>query len=136
MLFSSPENLPDPGIEAEFPTLQADSLLTEPPEKPQKRTFYVDERGQCEICLSIRHHATGRRVQSQLDCSSGGLCPVCGHVQEGRRLGSLGSHSATSRCAARSDTPFLHLPRKWFVCVKLTARLGASREDGSGFAGV
>ena len=27
-------DLPDPGIEPESPTLQADSLLSEPPEKP------------------------------------------------------------------------------------------------------
>ena len=32
--FPSPGDLPDPGIELESPTLQADSLLSEPPEKP------------------------------------------------------------------------------------------------------
>ena len=30
-----PENLPNPGIEPRSPTLQADSLLSEPPEKPK-----------------------------------------------------------------------------------------------------
>ena len=29
------EDLPNPGIEARSPTLQADSLLSEPPEKPK-----------------------------------------------------------------------------------------------------
>ena len=28
-----PGDLPDPGIEPEYPVLQADSLLSEPPEK-------------------------------------------------------------------------------------------------------
>ena len=32
--FASPEYLPDPGIKPGFPTLQADSLLSEPPGKP------------------------------------------------------------------------------------------------------
>ena len=32
--FSSPEDLPNPGIEPRSPTLQADSLLSEPPGKP------------------------------------------------------------------------------------------------------
>ena len=34
--FPSPGDLPDPGIEPGSPTLQVDSLLTEPPEKPPK----------------------------------------------------------------------------------------------------
>ena len=32
--FSTPEYLPDPGIEHESPAVQVDSLPTEPPEKP------------------------------------------------------------------------------------------------------
>ena len=32
--FSSPGDLPDPRIEPRYPTLQADSLLSEPPGKP------------------------------------------------------------------------------------------------------
>ena len=34
LLFPSPGNLPDPGIESGSPALQADSLLTKPPRKP------------------------------------------------------------------------------------------------------
>ena len=34
--FSSPGDLPDPGIEPRSPALQADSLPTEPPGKPQR----------------------------------------------------------------------------------------------------
>ena len=33
--FPSPEDLPDPGIEPGSPTLQADTLTSEPPGKPQ-----------------------------------------------------------------------------------------------------
>ena len=33
--FPSPEDLPDPGIKPGSPTLQADSLLSEPPGKPK-----------------------------------------------------------------------------------------------------
>ena len=32
--FTSPEDLPNPGIKSGSPVLQVDSLLTEPPEKP------------------------------------------------------------------------------------------------------
>ena len=34
--FSSPGDLPDPGMEPISPALQADSLLSEPPGKPQE----------------------------------------------------------------------------------------------------
>ena len=34
--FPSPGDLPDPGIKSESPTLQADSLPSEPPGKPYK----------------------------------------------------------------------------------------------------
>ena len=36
--FPSPGDLPDPGIEPGSPTLQADSLLSEPLGKPKDRT--------------------------------------------------------------------------------------------------
>ena len=35
LLFPSPGDLPDPGTGPGFPALQADSLLSEPPGKPQ-----------------------------------------------------------------------------------------------------
>ena len=34
LLFPSPEDRPNPGIESRFPALQADSLSSEPPGKP------------------------------------------------------------------------------------------------------
>ena len=34
--FPSPQDLPHPGIKPRSPALQADSLLSEPPEKPMK----------------------------------------------------------------------------------------------------
>ena len=43
--FTLPEDLPNQGIKPESPALQADSLLSEPPEKPialcQESSFYV-----------------------------------------------------------------------------------------------
>ena len=36
MPFSSPGDLPDPGIELRSPTLQTDALPSEPPEKKKK----------------------------------------------------------------------------------------------------
>ena len=35
--FSSPGDLPDPGIEPGSPTLEADTLPSEPPDKPGRR---------------------------------------------------------------------------------------------------
>ena len=37
LLFPSPGDLPDPGIKPGFPTLQAESLQSKPPEKPSQR---------------------------------------------------------------------------------------------------
>ena len=39
--FPSPGDLPDPGIESRSPVLQADSLLSEPPEKPLMTLLFV-----------------------------------------------------------------------------------------------
>ena len=38
--FTSPEDLPDPGTESASSALQVDSLLAEPPGKPQQRIIY------------------------------------------------------------------------------------------------
>ena len=35
--FPSPGDLPDPGIEPRFPTLQADALLSDPPGEPGEK---------------------------------------------------------------------------------------------------
>ena len=41
--FSSPGDLPDPGIEPSSPTLQVDSLPSEPPRKPYLYTeIYIE----------------------------------------------------------------------------------------------
>ena len=39
--FPSLGDLPDPGIESRSPVLQADSLLSEPPEKPLMTLWFV-----------------------------------------------------------------------------------------------
>ena len=43
--FSSPGDLPEPGIEPRSPALLADSLLSEPSEKPQLRLDEIKEGG-------------------------------------------------------------------------------------------
>jgi len=51
--FPSPRNLPNPGMEPRYPTLQADSLLSE----PSGKTFY---------CLSHQRRPSIRKVRGQL----------------------------------------------------------------------
>ena len=45
LLFPSPGDLPDPGIDPRPPTLQADSLPSEPPGKPIKKEGGDKNRG-------------------------------------------------------------------------------------------
>ena len=40
--FSSPGDLPDPGIEPRSPPLQVDTLLSEPPGKPKREIISVN----------------------------------------------------------------------------------------------
>ena len=49
--FPSPENLPNPGIKPGFPTLQADSLLSEPPGKPTHILINQTELGSQIHCF-------------------------------------------------------------------------------------
>ena len=52
--FLSPGDLPDPGIEPRSPALQADSLPSEPPEKPKKENMDLfDKRFQVEKIVKI-----------------------------------------------------------------------------------
>ena len=54
-LFPSPEALPNPGIEPSSPTLQADSLLSEPPGTLLDRIFMSDgDRCIAEECSMRR----------------------------------------------------------------------------------
>ena len=53
LLFLSPEDLPDPGIEPRSPALQANCLTSEPPGKPLKRHWYdinIVAQGTCTTC--------------------------------------------------------------------------------------
>ena len=46
LLFPSPGDLPDPGIETRSPAFQADALTSEPPGKPKCKTrYYKTPRG-------------------------------------------------------------------------------------------
>ena len=52
--FTSPGDLPDPGIELRSPALQADSLLSEPPGKPQVFVYYNSNKICFKVgCLSV-----------------------------------------------------------------------------------
>ena len=53
MSFSSPEDLPNPGIEPWFPTLQADSLPSEPPGKLEILRHYINVK---DIMILLVNH--------------------------------------------------------------------------------
>ena len=59
--FPSPGHLPDPGIEPESPTLQADSLPSEPPGKPTKHliptNMHLQPHSACEP--QVQGHGSG-----------------------------------------------------------------------------
>ena len=80
--FPSPEDLPDPGIEPGCPTLQADSLPSEPPGKPNEGSPTRDamrregNRGNHELgfgpAQKQRHYFANKGPSSQgYDFSSG-----------------------------------------------------------------
>ena len=57
--FPSPGDLPDPGIELGFPSLEADALTSEPPEKPQIRCsepWHVSRLPPLQKYISIWNH--------------------------------------------------------------------------------
>ena len=51
--FPSPRDLPDPGTESGFPSLQADSMLPEPPGTP--RIYHI----QMQMMITIHQHTSG-----------------------------------------------------------------------------
>ena len=58
--FPPPGNLPDPGIEPRSPTLQADSLLSEPPGKPSTGLGTVNCKGnRTSFIFSYQPHQAG-----------------------------------------------------------------------------
>ena len=69
MLFPSPRDLPDPGIEPGSPALQADSLLTGPPRKNSLQKRYVNlfysQEGRNK--LSLQELNKGTLVYSQAE---------------------------------------------------------------------
>ena len=50
--FPSPGDLPDPGIEPGSPTLQADTLLSEPPGNPKERNVLASAEMMC-VCMCV-----------------------------------------------------------------------------------
>ena len=51
--FCSAGNLPDPGIESGSPTLQADSLLSEPPGKPHSSSAAAAAANSLHLCPTL-----------------------------------------------------------------------------------
>ena len=60
--FPPPGNLPDPGIKTRSPVLQADSLPSEPPEKPQEVCFVVIIMGTQSLAFNLHSLETLKRV--------------------------------------------------------------------------
>ena len=65
--FPSPGDLPDPGIEPGSPALQADSLSSEPPEKPPK---YLSSRGNVipNFQIWMREFSEPGKSNSKMKC--------------------------------------------------------------------
>ena len=53
--FPSPGDLPNPGIEPMSPALQVDSLLSEPPGKPSRKTQYYQGNSSSQLRKSPEH---------------------------------------------------------------------------------
>ena len=57
--FPSPGDLPNPGVEPGSPTMQADSLLCEPPEKPCEYLITFSILSKAQLCVSeIQNHCS------------------------------------------------------------------------------
>ena len=48
--FPSPGDLPNPGVKPRSPSLQVDSLLSEPPGKPKRRERRPEYRERYHVC--------------------------------------------------------------------------------------
>ena len=80
--FPSPEDLPNPGIEARSPALQVDSLLFEPPGKPRqnkapRKDAHVQIPGACErhvtwLCCACLVAQSCPTLCDPMDCSPPG----------------------------------------------------------------
>ena len=66
--FPSPGNLPDPGIESRSPALQADSLLSEPPEKAYTLTLKINFTLESEKFISQHIGDLGQTVLMLCQC--------------------------------------------------------------------
>ena len=66
--FPSPGYLPNPEIKPKSPTLQGDSLLSEPPGKPRSLFWLLAKLQKCEIwlnqCSTVHHQSSWCKKQS------------------------------------------------------------------------
>ena len=112
LLFPSPGDLPDPGIEPTFPALQVDSLLSEPPGKsPQfsdiikiplslgRKLRNIDPPPQASICQSKSsvHPPALHPQQNELHIGSLLPCVVVGRVSGAHLVACVGGGWPGSR---------------------------------------
>ena len=67
--FPSPGDLPNPGIEPRSPALQADTLTSEPPGKPQNSKFYKFTFKQYDIASHVVEVPHSEIFPSPLSCA-------------------------------------------------------------------
>ena len=83
--FPSPGDLPDPGIEPRSPTLQADSLLSEPPGKPLIFTSEVKSLSPVRLFVTpwtVAYQAPPSMGFSRQECWSGLPFPSPGDLPD------------------------------------------------------
>ena len=66
--FPSPRNLPSPGIELWSPALQADSLLPEPPGKPEDNTCLYSNQYEINKNQALRHFCIVHFYRPAIEC--------------------------------------------------------------------
>ena len=121
--FPSPEDLPDPGIEPRSPALQADSLPSEPPGKPTG-IYNPSIKRWCIQCRTAPNNPKIPFFNCIQFCSWVSVCwassPWIQNREQHRRwksqscfdfqskLGSKGSESQRTICAAWKQAPAFH----------------------------
>ena len=71
--FPSPGDLPDPGIEPMSPALQADSLPSEPPGKPNYTEITLSKQNaatETGICLNYGYHPYSPQITMRISMNT------------------------------------------------------------------
>ena len=129
--FSSPEDLPNPGIEPRFPALQADSLRSEPPGKPKSLPFVLSLKSHpCQLGqASKQSHLLWLWALGTLEW----LAPTGFHKSSGTRSVTRGCvlfPGGSNHLSWSADT----VSPAWTLAAVLMAPLMAAQEQGLGGA--